>query len=202
MGIPCCRSASGFCIDECASRSENGCVAWGKCSALICGEQGVGSFLDALLAHLVRMRKRGFRPPSSSRSAFADWVSVELASARLKVSRNTTSNAYRANKVVERPSPKFMASEAVDHLTLDGRRLTNPGLTPLFDGLRHIVHRCGGSGHLRSRLLCAFGRAAFFPHLPHCVFPRADWTMERVLVVLRHFCDGTSPGVRGISIGM
>ena len=48
----------------------------------------------------------------------------------------------------------------------------------------------------------AFERSAFYPHLSHCVFPRADWTMERVLEVVRHFRDGTSPGVRGIPIGV
>ena len=91
-------------------RARNTAASLGKCSALVCGEQGVGFFSHALLAHLERIRKHGLRPPSSSRSAPADWVSVELASARRKLQEALQEmRTVRANKEVERPSPKTMA---------------------------------------------------------------------------------------------
>ena len=46
----------------------------------------------------------------------------------------------------------------------------------------------------------AFERSPFFQHVPRCTFPHEPWTLERVRMVLRHFCDDTTPGMRGIPI--
>ena len=203
----------------CVRRARATVEVLGRCSFLLFGEHGVGSFSHALLAHIERMRKRGLRPPSSSRSALADWVSVELASARRKLQEALQD--MRAERIKrwkdlipklwhERPSVIYRWLEgdspawgSLPILTASGMQCTTVEEVDasVQDYWVQKIWRMHADKDEGERW-AAFESSAFFLHLPRCDFPCAEWTKERVVEVLRHFRDGTSPGVRGIPVGV